>query len=187
MKLIVGLGNPGPKYELTRHNIGFLAVDVIADALNIEIKQSKWKGLYGEGTYKGEKVILLKPMTYMNLSGESISELMNFYKIPLENMLVIFDDMDVPIGKIKLRYKGSSGGHNGLKSIIAHLGTEQFQRIKMGIGRPATGDVVSYVLGNFPQDDQKPLEEMLYRAKDASLSFLEEQDFSKVMNMYNGS
>lgn len=187
MKVIVGLGNPGPKYETTRHNVGFLAIDVIADALGIEIRQTKWKGLYGEGTYQGHKVILLKPMTYMNLSGESMIELINFYKIPIENLLVLYDDLDLPLGKIKLRYKGSSGGHNGLKSIIAHLGTEQFQRVKMGIGRPAFGDIVSYVLGQFPQDELGLLEDMLVKAKDASLSFIEEQDFTKVMNKYNGS
>ncbi|GAA0353459.1 aminoacyl-tRNA hydrolase [Bacillus horti] len=186
MKLIVGLGNPGPKYELTRHNIGFLSIDYIADELGLDLNKSKWKGLYAEGVYQGEKIILLKPMTFMNLSGESIQEVMNFYKIPVENILIIFDDLDLPFGKIKLRYKGSSGGHNGLKSIIAHLGTDQFKRIKMGIGRPEFGDTVSYVLGQFPLEQQDTLEEMLAHASKASTAFIGEDDFTKVMNKYNG-
>jgi PTH1 family peptidyl-tRNA hydrolase len=185
VKVIVGLGNPGEKYECTRHNIGFITIDYIADQLQLSLDQSKFKGLYGEGRYKDEKVILLKPMTYMNLSGESIRELIDFYKLSHDDLLVIYDDLDLPAGDIKLRYKGGPGGHNGIKSILAHLGTEQFKRIKMGIGRPIYGDVISHVLGSFSKEEQTNLQEVVKKAAEASLSFLEEKDFTKVMNIYN--
>lgn len=185
MKVIIGLGNPGKKYEFTRHNIGFITLDYIAEVLNISMDQAKFKGLVGEGRYKDEKVILLKPMTFMNLSGEAIRELIDFYKLSNEDVLVIYDDLDLPGGQLKLRYKGGSGGHNGIKSILAHLGTEQFKRIKMGIGRPAYGDVVSYVLGNFTEEEDAGLQEAVKKATDASISFIEEKDFTKVMNIHN--
>jgi PTH1 family peptidyl-tRNA hydrolase len=185
VKVIVGLGNPGKKYEFTRHNIGFITLDYIADQLDISLDQSKFKGLYGEGRFKNEKVLLLKPMTYMNLSGEAIREITDFYKLTNEDILIIYDDLDLPSGKIKLRLKGGSGGHNGLKSIMAHLGTEEFKRVKMGIGRPTHGDVVSYVLGQFSKDEEQNLEDAVKKATESSLSFLEEEDFTKVMNIYN--
>jgi PTH1 family peptidyl-tRNA hydrolase len=185
VKVIVGLGNPGKKYEFTRHNIGFITLDTISDQLNISLDQSKFKGLYGEGRYKNEKVVLLKPMTYMNLSGESIREVTDFYKLTHEDLLIVYDDLDLPSGKIKLRLKGGSGGHNGLKSIMAHLGTEEFKRVKMGIGRPTHGDVISHVLGQFSKDEEHTLQEAVKKAAEASVAFLEEEDFTKVMNIYN--
>lgn len=185
MKVIVGLGNPGPKYEFTRHNIGFLTIDQLAQKLNIEVKQSKFKALYGETRIGQEKVILLKPMTYMNLSGESVNEVLRFYNCEIDDVLIIYDDLDLPAGKMKLRMQGGAGGHNGIKSIIQHLGTQQFKRIKMGIGRPVNEDVVSYVLGTFSKEEQETLQEMLPKAADACVSFVEEEDFSKVMNNYN--
>jgi PTH1 family peptidyl-tRNA hydrolase len=185
MKAIIGLGNPGKQYEYTRHNIGFLAIDHLSEKLQINLNQAKFKGIYGEGLYKNEKIILLKPLTYMNLSGESISELIQFYKISIDDVLIIFDDLDLSPGSLKLRYKGGSGGHNGLKSIIAHLSTEQFKRIKMGIGRPEHGDVVSHVLGRFTKEEEKHLLPQINKATDASISFIEEKDFTKVMNIYN--
>ncbi|WP_202081448.1 aminoacyl-tRNA hydrolase [Caldalkalibacillus salinus] len=185
MKLIVGLGNPGPKYEDTRHNIGFMVIDHLARALNIEVTQNKGKGLVGEGLVEGQKVMLVKPMTYMNLSGECVRALMDYYKIPIDDVLIIYDDLDLPFAKFKLRMKGSSAGHNGLKSIIAHLGTQAFQRVKMGIGRPEYGDIIPYVLGKFAKEEQKHLQPWIEEAGEASLAFVTEPDFSKVMNRFN--
>jgi len=185
MKLIVGLGNPGKQYEFTRHNIGFLALDYLSEQLQSPINQAKFKGLLGEGKYKNERVLLLKPMTYMNLSGESIREVMDFYKIEIQDVLVIYDDLDLPNGSLKLRYKGGSGGHNGIKSIIHHLKTEEFKRIRMGIGRPEHGDIVSYVLGRFNKVEEGPLQVAIEKASKAAEAFIEEPDFTKVMNIYN--
>jgi peptidyl-tRNA hydrolase, PTH1 family len=186
MKVIVGLGNPGRKYEVTRHNIGFITVDHIADELDIDVTRMKWKGLLGEGRVQGEKVILFKPQTYMNKSGEAVRELIDFYDVPLTDVLFIYDDLDLPSGKIKLRTKGSAGGHNGVKSLIQHLGTKELRRIKMGVGRPDSGDVVSYVLGQFPGEEQEAVRAMINMAVQAGIAFCTEE-FSKVMNMYNGS
>jgi len=186
MKVIIGLGNPGKQYEFTRHNIGFLTIDRLSEELNIPVGQAKFKALVGEGFYKNHKVILLKPMTYMNLSGESVREVLDFYKLSIEDLLIVFDDLDLPAGQNKLRYKGGSGGHNGIKSIISHLHTEEFKRIKMGIGRPAKGDIVSYVLGRFPAEEEEKLGEQINKAVKACYSFIEEEDFTKVMNMHNG-
>jgi peptidyl-tRNA hydrolase, PTH1 family len=186
MKVIVGLGNPGRKYEVTRHNIGFITVDHIADELDIDVTRMKWKGLLGEGRVQGEKVILFKPQTYMNKSGEAVRELIDFYDVPLTDVLFIYDDLDLPSGKIKLRMKGSAGGHNGVKSLIQHLGTKELRRIKMGVGRPDSGDVVSYVLGPFPGEEQEAVRAMISKAVQAGIAFCTEE-FSKVMNMYNRS
>lgn len=185
VKVIVGLGNPGKKYEYTRHNIGFLTIDSIAEALQVSIDQVKFKALFAETRYKQEKVILLKPMTYMNLSGESIREVVDFYKLTQDDLLIIYDDLDLPHGTVKLRAKGGSGGHNGLKSIIAHLNTQDFKRIKMGIGRPLHGEVIAHVLGSFGKNEELELKQAIDKASKASLAFLEEEDFSKVMNVYN--
>ena len=144
MFLIVGLGNPGREYNNTRHNIGFDAIDVIADKYNIEVSRIKFKGVYGEGIVNGEKVILLKPTTYMNLSGESVREVMDFYKLSEEDILIIYDDVSLDVGRIRIREKGSAGGHNGIKSIIANIGTDVFSRIKVGVGKPQ-GDLVKHV------------------------------------------
>jgi len=135
MKLIIGLGNPGKEYENTRHNTGFMVLDRLSEKLNIEMTQNKFKGLYGKSKYKGEDVILLKPQTYMNLSGESVRQVMDFFKINQEDILVIYDDLDMPVGKLRLRQSGSAGGHNGIKNIILHTGSQNFNRIRVGIDR----------------------------------------------------
>ena len=160
MFLIVGLGNPGREYDGTRHNIGFEAIDYISSKNNIDINKSKFKGMFGEGFIKGQKVILLKPTTYMNLSGESIREVINFYKIDNNKIIVIYDDISLEIGKLRIREKGSAGGHNGIKSIIANMGTDVFPRIKIGVGQPK-GDLVSHVLGRFNKDEEEDLKEVI--------------------------
>lgn len=185
MKLIVGLGNPGSKYENTRHNIGFRVIDEIAKTLNIPLKQEKYKGVFGFETINGEKVFLLKPLTYMNLSGESVRPLMDFYKISIEDVVVIYDDLDIPPGKIRLRQKGGHGGHNGIKSLLAHLGTDTFKRIRIGVGRPEPGvAVANYVLGAFRAEEREEVEASVDQAVKACESWLT-QDFLKVMNTFN--
>ncbi|MBE6050088.1 MAG: aminoacyl-tRNA hydrolase [Clostridium sp.] len=183
MFLIVGLGNPGKEYENTRHNIGFDAIDVIADKYNIEVSKSKFKGVYGDGFIGGEKVILLKPTTYMNLSGESIREVLDFYKLTEEDILVIYDDISLEVGRLRIREKGSAGGHNGIKSIIAHLGTDVFSRIKIGVGQPK-GDLVNHVLGKFPNEDRVCLNEVLKVVALASEVVIKE-DTKEAMNKFN--
>jgi peptidyl-tRNA hydrolase, PTH1 family len=185
MKLIVGLGNPGRQYEHTRHNIGFEVVDVLSHQLGIPLDQSKLKGLYGMGFYKGEKVLLLKPLTYMNLSGESIRAVMDYYQIDIENMLVIYDDLDLPVGKIRLRQKGSAGGHNGIKSTIAHLGTQQFNRVRIGIDRPTINmPIPDYVLGKFHKEEQIGVQEAVDKSAKACVAWIY-QPFLQVMNEFN--
>jgi peptidyl-tRNA hydrolase, PTH1 family len=185
MKLVVGLGNPGKQYDQTRHNIGFEVIDELSRKLDIPLNQSKFKGLYGIGFFKGEKVVLLKPLTYMNLSGESIRAVMDYYQIDLENFVVIYDDLDLPVGKIRLRQKGSPGGHNGIKSTVSHLGTQEFNRIRIGIDRPKNGmKVPDYVLGRF-HDEEKPLtEDAVKKSADACEAWLE-KPFLQVMNEFN--
>ena len=152
MKLFVGLGNPGSKYERTRHNAGFMVIDALSKEWNIELTdEKKFKGQIGRGVVKGEKVILLKPTTFMNLSGESVRAVMDFYDIDIEDLVVIYDDLDLPHGKIRLRLKGSAGGHNGIKSLIAHVKTQEFKRIRVGIDRHPKIPVVDYVLGKFTE------------------------------------
>ena len=153
MKLIVGLGNPGREYEGTRHNCGFMVIDKLAEKLNVSVDQNKFKGLYVKFKYHGEDVILLKPQTYMNLSGESVSTLMQFFKIEIEDLLVIYDDLDMPVGKLRLRKTGSAGGHNGIKNIIAHLNSQDFKRIRVGIDRHKYMKVVDYVLSRFTKEE----------------------------------
>ncbi|MDR7002287.1 aminoacyl-tRNA hydrolase [Neobacillus niacini] len=185
MKLMVGLGNPGKQYEHTRHNVGFDVIDELARRFDIRLDQSKLKGLYGIGFYKGDKVLLLKPLTYMNLSGESIRAVMDYYDIDLEDLLVIYDDLDLPVGKIRLRQKGSAGGHNGIKSTVAHLGTQQFNRIRIGIDRPQNGmSVPDYVLGRFHKEEQPQVQEVVQKSVDACEAWLE-KPFIQVMNDFN--
>ncbi|MBN6187390.1 aminoacyl-tRNA hydrolase [Aneurinibacillus sp. BA2021] len=186
MKVIVGLGNPGKQYEMTRHNVGFWAIDRLADDWNISLSQGKYKGLIGEGRVGTERVVLVKPMTYMNLSGECVGPLLNFYKLdPEEDVLVIYDDLDLPCGKVRLRTKGSSGGHNGMKSLIAHLGTEEFKRIKIGIGRPAPGrKVVDHVLTTFPPEELADVQDAVQHAVEAVKAWTE-ISFLRVMNQFN--
>lgn len=185
MKLIVGLGNPGKKYEQTRHNIGFWALSELSRRLNIPINKEKFHGAIGEGIVGSEKVVLLMPMTYMNLSGESVRPAMDWYKADLEDLLVIYDDMDLPLGKIRLRVKGSSGGHNGMKSIIQHLGTDEFKRMKLGVDRPPAGiSVPHYVLAPFLPEEQGEAQHVAQTAAEAAEAWLSE-DFLQVMNRFN--
>lgn len=184
MFLIVGLGNPGSQYEDTRHNIGFKVVDNIAKEYNIEINRQKFKGMCGEGFINGEKVILLKPTTYMNLSGESVREIVDFYKLSNEDVLVIYDDISLDVGRLRIREKGSAGGHNGIKSIIAHLGTDIFPRIKVGVGQPNV-DLVNYVLGKFTKEEMEVLSESIDASTKAAKEIIS-SDVKTAMNIYNG-
>ena len=185
MKLIVGLGNPGPTYDRTRHNIGFEVIDELANRFNAPLTQTKWKGLYSMSFQNGEKVFLLKPLTYMNLSGESIRPLMDYYDIDIEDLLILYDDLDLPVGKIRLRQKGSAGGHNGVKSTIAHLGTQQFNRIRIGINRPPAGmKVPDYVLSRFIQEEWQEMESVISTCADACEAWLK-KPFIEVMNQFN--
>jgi peptidyl-tRNA hydrolase len=176
MFLIVGLGNPGKEYEDTRHNIGFKVVDNIAKEYNIEINRQKFKGIYGEGFIDGKKVMLLKPTTYMNLSGESVREAVDFYNLENEEVLVIYDDISLETGSLRIREKGSAGGHNGIKSIIAHLGSDVFPRIKVGVGQP-TGDLVKHVLGRFSKEEVDVLNQSIE---------IKGGDTKTAMNQFNG-
>ncbi|WP_160725698.1 aminoacyl-tRNA hydrolase [Bacillus sp. USDA818B3_A] len=185
MRLIVGLGNPGKQYHQTRHNIGFEVIDALSEQFSIPLNQSKFKGLYGIGLHNGEKVLLLKPLTYMNLSGESIRAVMDYYQIELEDILVIYDDLDLPVGKIRLRQKGSPGGHNGIKSTVAHLGTQEFNRIRIGIDRPTPGmSVPDYVLGRFRPEERPLTHDAVTRSAEACASWLK-KPFLQVMNEFN--
>jgi peptidyl-tRNA hydrolase, PTH1 family len=185
MKLIIGLGNPGKQYEDTRHNVGFKVIDELSSRLNTPLNQSKFKGMYGIGVHKGEKVVLLKPLTYMNLSGESIRAIIDYYQINIEDIVVIYDDLDLPVGKIRLRQKGSAGGHNGIKSTVAHLGTQEFNRIRIGIDRPTNGmKVPDYVLGRFRNDEQELMKLALLKSSDACEAWID-RPFIQVMNEFN--
>lgn len=185
MKIIVGLGNPGMKYALTRHNVGFWVIDQLSHHWGIPVSKEKWKAEVGEGVVNGEKVVLIKPLTYMNLSGESVRPAMDWLKADLEDLCVIYDDLDMPPGKIRLRLKGSSGGHNGMKSIIHHLGTDQFKRLKVGIGRPpGRMPVPDYVLSRFSKEEQSVIDDAIDRSAKAMNSWLD-STFSEVMNIYN--
>ena len=184
MFLIVGLGNPGREYEDTRHNIGFKVVDNIAKEYNIEINRQKFKGTYGEGFIEGKKVILLKPNTYMNLSGESVREVVDFYNLDNDEILVIYDDISLDVGKLRIREKGSAGGHNGIKSIIAHLGSDVFSRIKVGVGQPDS-DLVKHVLGRFTKEEMAVLSESIEASTKATTEIIK-NDVKTAMNQFNG-
>lgn len=184
MKLIVGLGNPGKEYEKTRHNVGFMVMDCLADDFHVSIKTKKFKGEYVKLKYQGEDIILLKPMTYMNNSGEAVSQVMNFFKIDVDDLLVIYDDMDMPTGKLRLRQSGSAGGHNGVKSIIAHVGTQNFKRIRVGIDKHPQIPVVDYVLGRFTKEQQPLIEDGIQKAAQAVQMMLD-KDFVAAMNAFN--
>ncbi|CAM4295802.1 aminoacyl-tRNA hydrolase [Lacicoccus alkaliphilus] len=186
MRCIIGLGNPGKKYELTRHNVGFMAIDEIASGLNIELSNHKFKCNYGIGVHEGHKVMLVKPQTFMNLSGEGVRPLLDYYNIDLEKVLVLYDDLDLPLGRLRLRKKGTGGGHNGMKSLNQHLKTENYKRIRIGIDRPSGGmPVVKYVLSKFSSEEQPRLEKVVERTGEASISFISEP-FEEVMTKFNG-
>jgi PTH1 family peptidyl-tRNA hydrolase len=186
MKLIVGLGNPGEKYNKTRHNIGFEVIDILAEDLKISGFRDKFQGLIGETVVNDEKVFLLKPETFMNLSGNSINEVIKFYKIdPQEDLIVIYDDMDLDKGQLKIKLKGSPGGHNGIKSIISHIG-EDFIRIKCGIGKSKSREeTVNYVLGRFSKDELELVEPLMDNASKAAKDLITAKDISRVIQKYN--
>ncbi|WP_138420003.1 aminoacyl-tRNA hydrolase [Aquibacillus sediminis] len=185
MKCIVGLGNPGRRFEQTRHNVGFMVIDELLKRNNWKLSNKKFSGKYALETYNHEKVILLKPQTYMNLSGESLGPLKDFYQMDDSDIVVIYDDLDLPPGKIRLRQKGGHGGHNGIKSMIHHLGTKEFNRLRIGIGRPQTPiPVPDYVLGKFAKEEQQLVSESIEKAADACESWLD-KPFQEVMNDYN--
>lgn len=185
MKLVVGLGNPGKKYDRTRHNVGFDVIDVLEKKWRLDLSEQKFKGVYGVERNGTEKIFVLKPLTYMNLSGESVGALMKYFQIEPDNLLVIYDDLDLEPGKIRLRQKGSHGGHNGIKSIIQHTGTQNFNRVRIGIGRPDPGLAVpDYVLGKFPPEDQPKVEDAVERAAEA-VDTWKKEPFLQVMNKFN--
>jgi len=184
MKVVIGLGNPGKKYEKTRHNIGFIAIDNLRKKLNVNDEREKFQALVSEKNIDGERVIFLKPQTFMNLSGNSVIEIVNFYKLdPKKDIIVIYDDMDLSFGDIRIREKGSSGGHNGIKSIISHIG-EEFIRIKCGIGAKEK-DAVEHVLGEFNQTEQKDLDEILEKINNCVIEMLSVQILDRIMQKYN--
>ncbi len=186
-KLIVGLGNPGAKYANTRHNVGWMALDAFAKKHGVTVEKAGFQGVYGEMRWGplSEKVILLKPMTFMNLSGRSLAPASRFYKIDPADVLVIYDDMDLDVGRLRLREKGSAGGHNGMKSVIQELGSQEFPRLRIGVGRPAPGwQVVDWVLTPFGTDDAATIAGTLDRAAAAIESFLTD-GILKAMNLYN--
>lgn len=168
--LVVGLGNPGAKYEHTRHNMGFLTVDLLAEKAGIKLNKVKFKSAYNILSFAGCKCLVMKPQTYMNLSGEAVREAVQFYKIPTGHVLVIYDDVSLPVGKLRVRPTGSAGGHNGIKNIIAHLGTDVFPRVKVGVGAPSHPDydMVDWVIGSFSAQEKKIVDEALDRALDAA-------------------
>lgn len=185
MKLIVGLGNPGKKYEKTRHNIGFLVIDELAKRFNVDISENKFKSHYATVHHNGEKIFLMKPQTFMNLSGESVRPFIDYYKIDIDDIIVIYDDLDLPAGKIRLREKGGHGGHNGIRSLIDHLGTKEFKKIRIGIGRPeGPMSIVDYVLQDFSKKEMPLIEESIYRAADACENAATTK-FVDMMNKYN--
>ncbi|WP_422659015.1 aminoacyl-tRNA hydrolase [Paenibacillus sp. EC2-1] len=187
MKWIVGLGNPGPAYEKTRHNVGFMALDQLAERHGMKFTNTKSKSVIAEGFIGGKKTALIKPMTFMNLSGEAVRAFMDYYKVDLEDMIVVYDDLDTAVGKIRLRYQGSAGGHNGIKSIIQHTGTQTFNRVRMGISRPEPGHaIVDYVLGTFPKREQELLKDMIDTTCDA-LEFSLDHTFEQTMAKFNGA
>lgn len=187
MYIIVGLGNPTMQYAGTRHNIGFDVVTHLSDKYGISLNQKKHKAIYGSGVIEGNKVVLAQPQTYMNLSGESVRELVDFYKIDVEEeLIVIYDDISLDVGQLRLRKKGSAGGHNGIKNIISHLGTQVFQRIKVGVGaKPEGWDLADYVLGHFSREEEKEVREGLSKAADSCLAIMNE-GMDAAMNQYNG-
>jgi PTH1 family peptidyl-tRNA hydrolase len=185
VKCFVGLGNPGPQYAKTRHNIGFMAIDKFAAQHGLDKFQSKCKGLLAEGNVNGEKVYLLKPMTFMNLSGESVRAFLDFYKADLGDVVILYDDLDTPYGSIRLRYQGSAGGHNGIKSIIQHVGTQTFDRIRIGISRPQPGfDIANYVLATFTKAETTTMEPLLGTVVEA-MEFALKEPFEKTMAKFN--
>ena len=186
--LIVGLGNPGKQYERTRHNCGFRALDILADKLGCKIDKGKFQGVYGQANYAGTKVYLLKPLTYMNLSGRSVVQLSSYFHVPPQKIIVLFDDISLEPGRLRVRADGSAGGHNGIKSIIAELGSQDFPRVKIGVGGKAhpEQDLADHVLSNFSASEEKALVSALDRAADAALCIID-HGVPETANRFNGS
>ena len=183
--LIAGLGNPGPKYDLTRHNAGFMVVDALAERFGCDMRRVKFKGLYGKCKIAGEDAVLLKPSTFMNLSGQSVTEAMNFFHIPPERVLLVFDDISLDVGRMRIRLKGSDGGHNGVKNIIYLSGSDRFPRVKIGVGhKPEGWDLANWVLSRFSGDEQKLLDAVAKNAGDAVELILSGQP-DKALNRFN--
>ena len=185
MYIVVGLGNPGKEYEKTRHNVGFEVIDSLSKKLDIAVNKIKFKSLIGEGLYKGEKIVLQKPQTFMNSSGEAVYDIVDFYKLPLSNLIVVYDDKDLDVGKIRVRKKGSAGGHNGMKSIIYILNSDDFPRVRLGIGKPK-GDMIQHVLGRFEERDMDIVINSIDNAANAVLDIIE-NGVEHAMNLYNGN
>ena len=183
MYLIVGLGNPEEDYSNTRHNMGFNTINKISKEYDIEVNKKKFKGLYGTGMIEGEKVILLKPQTFMNLSGESVKEVVDFYKIENDDIIVIYDDMDVELGTIKIRKKGGPGSHNGMKSVVQYLGTD-FARIRVGIGKPEDNDFIRYVIGPIPKEEKEIFDKSTTTEKEAVIEIIK-KGVDNAMNKFN--
>lgn len=181
--IIAGLGNPGDKYRNTRHNMGFLAVDLLAEQEHVKVNRIKFKALTGTLSFGGESVLLMKPQTFMNLSGEAVGEAARFYKIPADHVIILFDDVSLPVGKIRVRPSGSAGGHNGIKSIIAHLGTNDFPRVKIGVGA-AEHDMVHHVIGEPSQQEKKVLLDSFARSIEAAECIIR-NGCDKAMNQFN--
>lgn len=185
MKIIVGLGNPTSRYAGTRHNVGFSVIYELSDTYNIKVDTKKHKAMIGKGMIGGEKVILAMPMTYMNLSGEAVSEILNYYKCDISDLIVVYDDISMDVGKIRIRGKGSAGGHNGIKNIIQHLGSDSFARVKVGIGdKPRNMELADYVLGRFSEDEQPIIRESVKKAGEAVYIMIND-NIDVAMNKFN--
>ena len=184
IKLIVGLGNPGKEYSNTRHNIGFITIDEFVKSKNITFDKKKFDGIYAEEMINGDKIIYLKPQKYMNLSGEVVKDFINYFKIDIENVLIISDDVSLPFGKIRLRAKGSSGGHNGLKNIELNIGTQEYKRMKIGIGSNNNYDMKDYVLGHFNKEEEKQISDNFVKTNAILQSFIS-MNFNDLMDKYN--
>lgn len=185
MHIIVGLGNPGKKYDKTRHNVGFDVIDKIAENNNIDINKIKHKAVVGEGRINNKKVMLVKPTTYMNLSGQSVKEIVDYYKVNISDIIVIYDDIDTQVGKMRIRQKGSAGSHNGMKSIIYDLVDDSFPRVRIGIGKPEFGDLADFVLGKFSKEQKPLIEDVVNKAADA-VEIMIKDGIDLAMNRYNG-
>ncbi len=184
--LIVGLGNPGFEYEMTKHNVGFRTIDKICNKMQVKLDKEKFNGLFTKISYKNNKeIILCKPLTYMNLSGECVKNIVNFFKISIDNIIIIYDDIDTNIGLIRVKSKGSSGGQNGIKNIISSLGTENIKRIRIGIGKPTNKNLANYVLSKFDIKDLAFVEKSIDNASQAAIDFVETSNFENVISKYN--
>ena len=184
MYVICGLGNPGKEYEATRHNMGFLTMDVLSERLGIQIKKLKFKALYGEGTVNGEKVMLVKPQTFMNNSGDALREIMTFYKVPAENIMVVYDDIDLPCGSVRVRPFGGSGTHNGMRSVVYQLQTDRFPRVRVGVGSNGQIPLMSFVIGKWTEEERPLIADAVLKAADACELWLN-KGIQECMNKIN--